>query len=169
MDFSCASVELAQPQPRSTLCCVAPRRARTSLFNQLSAHYSPLCPPPWVGRTSCFKTWVSPGCHAKEPLYRELVLPTHSKGLLMGDARACSGPCARQQASRGKNTLSQISLGERGDIPDHIPSPDLCPCCHHTGWQQFCLAGIAPRRVCSQAALYQVIFPVDASAALCVR
>lgn len=150
MDFSCASVELAQPQPRSTFCCVAPRRARTSLFNQLSAHYSPLCPPPWLGRTSCFKTRASPGCHAEEPLYRELVLPTHSKGLLMGDARACSGPCARQQASRGKNTLSQISLGERGDIPDHIPSPDLCPCAttqagSSFAWQELLLGEFVPR------------------------
>lgn len=83
-------------------------------------------------------------------LYRELVLPTHSKGLLMGDAHACSGPCARQQASRGKNTLSQISLCERGDIPDHIPSPDLCLCAttqagSSFAWQELLLGEFVPR------------------------
>lgn len=40
--------------------------------------------------------------------------------------RATHACCAKDWANGGKKTLLQMSLGERGAIPDHILSPASC-------------------------------------------
>lgn len=122
-------MQAARSQPRSALCCVAPRRAKSHLLAEPRS--------PWLSTPLLI---LHPGLHKtvalnpewaqavmQRPPFRSLMLPTHNTWPLMRATCTRGGQRAVGQASRGKKTLPQMVLGGKGAIPDRTLSPTSCP------------------------------------------